>query len=171
MAPPYLEVGASGQPGAVHRALEDEAEIHRLAARFSDAVNERDVPVFGRLWADEGAVWSIGPPLAARAEGREAIVAQLGSLYKLERYFMQMTHSGVVTLDGDRATARFVVREHGRGDGTYYENLAVYNDELVREAGRWRFAKRTYVYRFLNQKPVDEAAFEVTAEHSDRTSQ
>ncbi|MBS7542484.1 nuclear transport factor 2 family protein [Ancylobacter oerskovii] len=153
------------------RALEDEAEIHRLAARFSDAVNERDLAAFGRLWAEAGAVWSIGPPLTSRAEGREAIVGLLESLYKLERYFMQMTHSGVVTLDGDRATARYVVREHGRGDGTYYENLAVYNDELVREADGWRFATRSYVYRFLSQKPVDEEAFEVTGDHPDQISQ
>ncbi|MFC2254832.1 nuclear transport factor 2 family protein [Labrys portucalensis] len=153
------------------RVLEDEAEIHRLAARFSDAVNERDLWAFGRLWADEDAVWSIGPPLTSRAEGRETIVGLLESLYKRERYFMQMTHTGVVTLDGGRATARFVVREHGCGDGTYYENLAVYNDELVRQAEGWRFAKRSYAYRFLSQKPVDEEAFKVTGNHPGEISQ
>jgi len=152
------------------RALEDEAKIHRLAARFSDAVNERDSAAFAQLWANEGAVWNIGPPLASHAEGKAAIVAMLEGLFKIERYFMQMTHSGVVTLDGSRATARFVIREHGRGEGSYYENLAVYNDELVREAEGWRFARRSYTYRFLNQKPVDEAAFEVAAAQPDRDS-
>ncbi len=85
----------------------------------------------------------------------------LEGLYKIERYFMQMTHSGVVVLDGDRATARFVVREHGRGEGTYYENLAVYNDELIRQADGWRFATRSYTYRFLDRKSFDDEAFEV----------
>ncbi|WP_218850300.1 nuclear transport factor 2 family protein [Sphingobium sp. CR28] len=31
------------------RALEDQAEIQRLAARFSDAVNERDLEAFAEL--------------------------------------------------------------------------------------------------------------------------
>jgi len=144
------------------RFLEDEAEIHRLAARFSDAVNTRDLAAFADLWASAGAVWIIGPPLASRAEGREAIVAMLDRLYQIERYFMQMTHSGVITLVGDHATARFIIREHGRGDGTYYENLGVYNDDLVREADGWRFAKRSYAYRFLNQTPFDDDAFDAS---------
>lgn len=144
------------------RILEDEAEIYRLAARFSDAVNERDVVAFVQLWAEQGAVWRIGAPLASVAEGREAIGAQLKNLNRIERYFMQMTHSGVVQLFGDRATARFVIREHGLGDGSYYENLAVYNDHLVRQHDGWRFAVRSYSYRFLNQKPFDEMAFEVS---------
>jgi ketosteroid isomerase-like protein len=152
------------------RALEDEAEIHRLAARFSDAVNERDIAAFAQLWATDGAVWNIGPPLPLSASGREAIVAMLEGLYKMERYFMQMTHSGVVVLDGDSATARFVVREHGRGESTYYENLAVYNDEFVRQTDGWHFAKRSYTYRFLDRKPFDDDAFEVTAGNVDKLS-
>jgi hypothetical protein len=152
------------------RFLEDEAEIHRLAARFSDVINERDVAAFTRLWAAEGAVWTIGPPLASTARGREAISTLLQNLFGIERYFMQMTHSGVVTLNGDRATSRFVMREHGHGEGTYYENLAVYNDELVREVDGWRFIKRVYIYRFLNQKPFDEVAFEAVAAPPDTTS-
>jgi ketosteroid isomerase-like protein len=141
------------------RRLEDEAEIHRLAARFSDAANEQDGEAFMSLWAREGAVWQIGKPLPSRAEGLAAIAALLASLTKIQRYFMQMTHSGVVTLAGDRATARFIMREHGRGDGTFYDNLAVYNDILVREPGGWRFLERHYSYRFLNQQPFSDDAF------------
>ncbi|MET1047902.1 MAG: nuclear transport factor 2 family protein [Hyphomicrobium sp.] len=143
------------------RAVEDEAAIFRLAAHFSDVINERDVEAFVRLWANEGTVWQIGAPFPATAEGKDSIKVLLESLFKIERYFMQMTHTGVVTLDGNRATARFVMREHGRGDGSYYDNLAVYNDELAREEEGWRFVKRVYSYRFVNRKPLDEMAFEV----------
>jgi ketosteroid isomerase-like protein len=141
------------------RVLEDHAEIQSLAARFSDAVNERDIAAFMSLWANTGAIWEIGKPLASRADGKEAIAALLEGLFKIERYFMQMTHSGVITLDGDRAAARFVIREHGRGDSTYYDNLAVYNDILVREAGGWRFLERHYSYRFLDEEPFKGDAF------------
>jgi hypothetical protein len=94
-------------------------------------------------------------------DSKEAIAALLESLFKIERYFMQMTHSGVITLAGDSATARFVIREHGRGDTTYYDNLGVYNDVLVREPGGWRFLKRHYRYRFLDQVPFAGDAFPI----------
>jgi hypothetical protein len=143
------------------RAIEDDVEIRNLAAKFTDCVNERNVDGFPQLWASKGPVWEIGPPLASRAEGVEDIVAMLRHLLRIQRYFMQMTHSGVVTVDRDRATARFVVREHGRGDTSYYDNLAIYEDSLLRESGGWRFAERHYRYRFLDQDPFAGKAFPV----------
>jgi hypothetical protein len=91
----------------------------------------------------------------------------LKRLLKPQTGFMQMTHSGVVWLAGDKATARFVQREHGfsKGGGAngadgFYENLAVYNDELVREIdGKWRFSKRVYVYRYLDTSPFGGQVF------------
>lgn len=143
------------------KAVEDRMEIQALAARFSDAVNERDTTAFSQVWASDHPVWEIGPPLPLRAEGKDAIVSMLKGLYQIQRYFMQMTHSGVITIDGDRATARFAMRERGKGDG-YYDNLAVYDDILVREPVGWRFLERHYRYRFLDQTPYAGDAFPVT---------
>ena len=137
------------------RSVEDELAIRALAARFTDCANERDFCGFADLWSAK-AIWEIGPPLPAKAQGVDDIVNMLRRLLTPQKMFMQMTHSGVVTIAGDRATARFVERERGKGeDGsgapTFYENLAVYNDELIREAdGKWRFSHRIYVYRFLD---------------------
>ena len=39
------------------RAVEDRLEIQALAARFSDAVNERDVTAFAQLWASDRPIW------------------------------------------------------------------------------------------------------------------
>ena len=144
------------------RAIEDRLEIQALAARFSDAVNERDVRAFALLWASDHPIWEIGPPLQSRAEGIDEITALLQRLLQIERYFMQMTHSGVIEIKGDQATARFVERERGQGLGTYYDNLAVYDDVLVREPAGWRFLERHYRYRFLDQTPFAGEAFPVT---------
>ena len=143
------------------KAVEDELSIRNLAARFTDAVNERDLASFRQLWADD-AVWEIGPPLQSRAEGVDEIVALLRRLLQAEQYFMQLTHSGVIEIKGDRATARFVERERGRGESSYYDSLAVYEDVLVRKADGWRFEKRFYRYRFLDQIPFLGEAFPVT---------
>ena len=142
------------------KAVEDELSIRNLAARYTDAVNERDIGAFRELWTDD-AVWEIGPPLQSRAEGVDEIVALLSRLLQAEKYFMQMTHSGVIEIKGDRATARFVERERGRGESSYYDSLAVYEDLLMREADGWRFAKRFYQYRFLDQSPFGGEAFPV----------
>ena len=142
------------------QAVEDELSIRNLVARYTDAVNQRDLGAFRELWTDD-AVWEIGPPLQSRAEGLDQIVALLSRLLQAEKYFMQMTHSGVIEIKGDRATARFVERERGRGESTFYDCLAVYEDVLVREADSWRFAKRFYQYRFLDQGPFGGEAFPV----------
>jgi ketosteroid isomerase-like protein len=143
------------------KAVEDELSIRNLVARYTDAVNQRDIGAFRELWTDD-AVWEIGPPLQSRAEGVDEIVALLSRLLQAEKYFMQMTHSGVIEIKGDRATARFVMRERGRGESTYYDCLAVYEDVLVRDADGWRFARRFYHYRFLDQSPFAGDAFPVT---------
>ena len=142
------------------KAVEDELSVRNLVARYTDAVNERDIAAFRQLWTYD-AVWEIGPPLQSRADGIDEIVALLRRLLQAEQYFMQMTHSGVIEIKGDQATARFVERERGRGESTYYENLAVYEDVLVREADGWRFAKRSYHYRFLDQNPFGGNAFPI----------
>jgi hypothetical protein len=143
------------------RTVEDQLEIQGLAARFSDAVNERDFEAFNRLWCSDRPVWDIGPPLKSRAEGIDQIMALLRRLMGIERYFVQMTHSGVIEIKGDQATARFVEQEWGRGESTYYNCLGVYEDVLLREAGGWRFAKRSFHYRFLDQSPFGGDAFPI----------
>ena len=88
-------------------------------------------------------------------------MALLRRLLQAEQYFMQLTHSGVIEVKDDRATARFVERERGRGESSYYDSLAVYEDALVRKADGWRFEKRFYRYRFLDQSPFGGEAFPV----------
>lgn len=131
--------------------LEDRLAINDLAARFSDCVNERDFDGFAACWSDTG-IWEIGPPLESRAQGVTEIIAMLRRLLEPDVLFMQMTHSGVVTMTGDTASGRFCERERGKTrDNRYYENLAVYHDKFVRgPGGVWQFSHRHYEYRYLD---------------------
>ena len=142
------------------RAVEDELAIRNLAARFTDAVNERDAGAFRQLWSHD-AVWEIGPPLAARAEGIDAIVGMMARLLAPRTLFIQLTHSGVVTFTGeDTATSRFTERERGKGQQDYYENLAVYRDVIARGPDGWRFKRRYYEYRYLDSSAFAGAVFD-----------
>src|SRR5258708_40051002 len=95
------------------QAVEDELSIRNLVARYTEAVNQRDLAAFRQLWTDD-AVWEIGPPLQSRADGIDEIVALLRRLLQAANYFMHMTRSGVMEIRGDRATPRVVERERGR---------------------------------------------------------
>jgi hypothetical protein len=50
-----------------------------------------------------------------------------------------------ITVDGDRATASslWMHVRRGEGDTPLLPTLGGYDDELIREDGRWRFARRT----------------------------
>jgi uncharacterized protein (TIGR02246 family) len=144
------------------KMVEDELAIRNLAACFTDAVNERDVDAFRRVWTDD-AVWEIGEPRGSRAEGVDAIVEMFVQLLQPETLFIQLTHSGKIDFTGpDSATARFTERERGKGQGNYYENLAIYRDELVRTADGWRFKQRVYEYRYLDTSAFSGEVFTPT---------
>ena len=142
------------------RALTDEADVRTLAAAFSDICNRGDVAEFRKLWTDDG-VWEIGDPLPAQAVGIEAIAQMLTGLLAAWEFFVQMTHSGVVTLDGDRARARWTVQETARSKGgnRFYNNFALYEDEMVRTPEGWRFARRKYDYIYLDDSELHGKAF------------
>jgi uncharacterized protein (TIGR02246 family) len=145
------------------KMVEDELAIRNLAARFTDAVNERDAGAFRRVWTED-AVWEIGPPRGALAEGLDAIVEMFVRLLQPETLFIQLTHSGMIDFTGpDSATARFTERERGKGQNDYYENLAIYRDELVRTANGWRFEARVYEYRYLDTSAFSGEIFTPTA--------
>ena len=52
---------------------------------------------------------------------------------------------GGIEVDGDRATSRAYIREVFLAkDGSIMKLVGSYNDQLVRENGAWKFAKREY---------------------------
>ncbi|MBC8045125.1 MAG: nuclear transport factor 2 family protein [Rhizobacter sp.] len=127
------------------RLVKDELEIRALADKFSDAANRKDGEAFQSLWATAG-VWKIGPPINMEFKGKENMGASITHMLGLWDFFVQLTGPGVITITADKATARFYVNEIARKtedkSGNY--NLSMYDDELIKENGRWVFLKRTY---------------------------
>jgi ketosteroid isomerase-like protein len=141
-------IGIRPQPDQVA----DEMAIRGLAHAFADAVNRRDAAAFESLWDDTG-VWEIGAPLHSKAEGSTSIAAHFLKLWDAMDFLVQQVHSGVVTIDGDRAKSRWSVQETGRRrDGGPYNNHAFYEDEMVKRDGSWRFVRRNYRYVWLDLK-------------------
>ncbi len=129
-----------------------ELAIRDLAARFADCAVRRDLIGFASLWTED-AFWTIGEPLSGRSEGREAVVAMLKRLLGNLSFFVQLLHSGIVTVAGDEGQARWIVQEVGRlKSGEPYHNYAFYEDRYRLDGGVWRIASRAYDYLWLDQE-------------------
>lgn len=142
----------------------DEVAIRALCDRYTDAVNQRDWPVYRETWAEDG-LWDLGPPVNQRKAGIEAIMAEVQRAVGGMDLFVQMPHAfTLLHLAADRAEARVTLNEVGRiradsrdllGGADGMNILAIYTDALVRgQDQRWRFSRREYkVLLFNGQAP------------------
>ncbi len=131
--------------------MRDEAAIRALTGRFTDAVNRRSPAELGPLFAEDG-VWVV--PGFGETTGRDAIVGLLADLLGRFSFLVQMVHSGVVEVDGDRARARWYLSEFAISDDARgWRFVGVYQDSHVREDDTWLFERRKF--DFLYRGPAD----------------
>jgi uncharacterized protein (TIGR02246 family) len=126
------------------RRLEDVEEIRALLMEYRRALDEKDFRAYAALFARDG-VFSAGTMKATGPDEIYALVdGMLGTLLT-ERSGddFHLVANVAIELHGDRATSRstwaYVLRE---GDAPVLAKLGRYEDELVREDGRWRFQHR-----------------------------
>lgn len=122
---------------------EDELAIRSLAAAYTDAVNRRDGEAMAAVYAPYGVLEA--PAAGDPVQGIEKLTKRFKRLVEKEREFlMQLTHSGVVEIHGDRASARWWFSEIKKPVDQGYELiLGTYQDEVVRLDIGWRFARRS----------------------------
>lgn len=127
--------------------------IRDLTARFTDAVNRRAPGDLAALFTEDGE-WRVpGVPIA---RGRQAIADLLTSLLGNFPRLVQLTHSGHVDADGDRATAVWYITESAVGDADQgYSFIGVYTDALALTAGGWRFERRTFDFLYRGKASFD----------------
>jgi hypothetical protein len=128
----------SGQEARLRR-LEDLEEIRQLFVDYGYLLDLGDYAAYAQLFAEDGELL-LGP--LGRAKGRqeiESMMARVGGAGSLH-----LITSPIVTLDGDLAVARVMWTVINRAeDGTPFVGMVGHHeDELVREAGRWRFRRR-----------------------------
>jgi hypothetical protein len=125
--------------------LADRVAIRNLIDRFSLAVTVRDRGAISSVFTED-AEWRVGQPpdifLNGAGKIGEGIVTGLGNF----EFLVQMVHSVVIDLAGERATARSVIQEVGRlvGGASGMQMLGIYHDELRRADNGWRFARRFF---------------------------
>lgn len=142
------EVPTPGSNSAEQRLqrVEDELAIRRLLVEYSATQDARDYAGYAALFAENGE-WINGSTVH---KGREAIFKMLVNLYgptpegfvNDESY--HLNSNAQIDIDGDRAKVRSRHLLIWRGaNGEPVPALAGrYEDDLIREDGRWKFLKR-----------------------------
>jgi len=138
------------------QSAEDEMAVRSLAQAYADAVNRRDPEGMAAVFAPDGVIEK--PGFGDPVQGVEKIAKRYRRLQSERDFLCQMIHSGVVEINGDRATSRWWFSELKKpvgGDDWLYM-VGVYQDDLVRLDIGWRFARRSQT-TIMNQELIGGA--------------
>lgn len=125
----------------------DELAVRALTAEYTDAINRMAVAEAIHTYAVDSTFTMMDRPTVA---GRDAIAAVLQATVERYEMIVQLVHSGVVQVDGDRARARWQITElQFRTDGSRRFVIGRYEDELARLPDGWRFTARRFTARYL----------------------
>ena len=116
----------------IEQRLQDEAAIRDLSARFEDAATRADHKTLFK----PDAIFMIGEPASVTLKGVEEIDAHIQKLRDGKDFFVQFVHSGLIQIEGNTASARWLMREVALGPAksgsgkSYYNNFGLFIDEL-----------------------------------------
>ena len=131
---------------------DDIAAIQHLAQVYADGVMQRDADIWGNTFTANGT-WVLSADMDP-VTGRENLKTFWTSVMAGYPNVLHWVQPGLIEVDGDRATARFYVQENIKdADGNAFRVAGVYNDELIRENGAWKFNVRRF--NAMYRGPVD----------------
>jgi len=122
--------------------MEDLEEIRQLFTDYGRLLDRRDIDAYAELFADDGELL-LGP--IARAKGCDEIRATMTKvLGPVAADSFHLVTNADVRLDGDRATSEvmWTVVKRAPDGKPVVGAIGRHVDDLVRERGRWRFARR-----------------------------
>lgn len=121
--------------------VHDNLAIRELVESYNDAVMRFDENDWSSNWVDD-ARWDTGGGLI---EGKQAVVSawlQAMSAFSFVGFFAS---AGPIRIDGDAATGVWYQQEFlHQKDGGRIDVVGRYQDDYVKQDGRWLFAKRIY---------------------------
>jgi len=125
--------------------LEDREAIHGLFMRYRQCLDEKDFSGYASLFAEDGEFVAAVGTAKGRAGIEEFVDGMRGSLLTaVAGNDLHIVVNPEISVDGDRATARstWIYLVRADDDGPTLSKVGHYEDELVREDGEWRFARR-----------------------------
>jgi hypothetical protein len=134
--------------------MSDKTAVQDLIGTYSHAVSRLDWDEAISTFAAD-AIWDV-PALATYAQGIGEISAALRALAGNVAFLLQSYSPAIIALDGDRASARSLMRENaGSFEGDeMLEVLGTYDDEVTRTPAGWKFARRRFTVISLHQSVI-----------------
>jgi hypothetical protein len=136
-------------------ALEDEWAIRKLAYLYARAMDRNQPQLIDQIFTEDASLERPSRLWRGRAEIRTVP----GWLHERCVNMTHHVHNQLAEIDGDRARAETHGLSHlvqrGPSHNLYvFEQGIRYQDELVREDGVWRFARRVLVYDWTETRTV-----------------
>jgi uncharacterized protein (TIGR02246 family) len=127
------------------RRVEDREAIQLLFMRYRKCLDEKDFSGYAGLFSEDGEFVAAGGTAKGREGIEELVDGMRGSLLTATAGDdLHIVVNPEIEVDGDLATSRstwiYLVRGD-EGEPTLCK-VGHYEDELVREGGEWRFARR-----------------------------
>lgn len=134
--------------------MNDREDIQDVLSRYSQGCSCGDWDAVICTFASTG-VWEV-PAQGIRHEGHEAIRAAMSGFVASFSWYSQINSPALISLKGERATARSMIRECGRAKdrGEALEVVGFYDDELIRTPRGWKFLARRFTGIGLHGIPV-----------------
>lgn len=138
--------------------MNEEFLVQGTLNRYSEAASRADWDEVLSTYLPDG-VWEI-PVFNTKFEGRNGIREGLMRFAGPMDYIVQLNSPALITVDGENAAARSVIRECGKytGRDEALEVLGFYADTLVRMPEGWKFARRIFELRGMHNFPLLPAA-------------
>ena len=127
--------------------LQNRNEIQELRFRYHLAVNEKKPEMIPDLFAENG---EIDFAHLGKAVGKAQVAAfYQQALADLVPFVKQFIHNHIITVKGDTGTGLSYLEAKPIFNGESFLVAARFDDEYVRENGRWKFRKMTLVPYFM----------------------
>jgi uncharacterized protein (TIGR02246 family) len=137
--------------------LIEQNAILQLLYKYAMSVDARDVEAYATCFTPDVVV--SGPGFEMRENVAKATIDMLTSMFEAT---MHNVHNYSYKIEGERATGvTYCVASHIQNKGGQRSKMDMYiryHDELVKQAGEWRFAKRRLDVMCTTTVPVDPAA-------------
>jgi ketosteroid isomerase-like protein len=141
--PPKTASGFSqiGENMAFTGPIEEQLAIRDLYACYGDASTRADTEDWLACWTEDGQ-WRSH---IFQRSGKDQVREQWDLLWANFEKVGFLGEVGAIEVDGDKAVCRSVAREIIRlKSGGVYKLVGRYDDLVVRQNGKWLFARRVY---------------------------
>ncbi len=134
--------------------MSDKEDIQDTISLASYAGTTRDWELLASTYLPDGA-WDLAGS-EYKMKGRDVIKASLPKFVEGTDYLCQTNSPAMITINGDKATAKSLIREAGKttGKDEWLEFLGIYEDSLTRTPEGWRFSNRTFKMIGISRCPM-----------------